>query len=526
MEHAATPGPYPTPGSIPSTGRVIEAGKLPPWEEVTELPAPPSYSLKNAVRVAGAGAIVLGGAIGSGEWLIGPAVTAQFTAALLWVATISILLQWVFNEEACRYTLYTGEPIFSGFMRTKPGAAFWGWFYSVLGFIQLGWPGWAAAAATAIVAALIGGTPGPEHAGQVLFWGYVTFFASLVLLLLGRKVEQALEYAEWFMVIWIIAALLFLGLFFTSLSTWITVITGFLGGGLYYIRSPQTGELMGLIPSGADWLILAGFAAYAGAGGLGNCTITNWVRDKGMGMGSQIGYIPAAVGGGEVKLEASGKVFEPTPENASRFREWMKYIRFDQGWVFTLGCFIGMGLPALLTVQFIPPGTQVGGMAVAVRQAEGISAAFGGLSSTLGLVLWYLTLLTGFWILYSTQLNIMDLFPRTVTDILWTSNPGVRSWAKGDVRRIYYSALGVFVVWGCIAINLAQPFILIILGAFMAGLLMSIYGVHVWYVNRKFLPKEIQAPAWRQWTLLLFSAFFGFFTLIVILNRVFGLKIG
>jgi hypothetical protein len=368
--------------------------------------------------------------------------------------------------------------------------------------------------------------PGPEHAGMVLFWGYVTFFASLALLLLGKKVEQALEYAEWFMVIWIILALLFLGIFFTSASTWLTVLSGFVGGGLYYIRSPQTGELMGLIPSGADWLILAGFAAYAGAGGLGNCTVTNWTRDKGIGMGSQVGYIPAAVGGRQVELSPTGKVFEPTPENVSKFREWMKYVRFDQGWVFTLGCFIGMGLPALLTVEFIAPGTAIGGMAVAVRQAEGISAAFGGLGSGLGLALWYGTLLTGFWILYSTQLNIMDLFPRTVTDMLWTSNPGVRRWAKGDVRKVYYSSLIVFVAWGCIAINLAQPFILIILGAFMAGLLMSIYGIHVWYVNRTFLPKEIQAPAWRQVTLFLFSGFFGFFTLVVILNRVFGINFG
>jgi hypothetical protein len=506
-------------------GRRIEAGGLPPWE-YAELPAPPPYTLKNAFRVAGAGAIILGGAIGSGEWLIGPAVTAQFTAALLWVATVSILLQWVFNEECCRYTIYTGEPIMSGFMRTKPGAPFWGWLYSILGFLQLGWPGWAAAAATGIVAAIIGGVPGPEHAGMVLFWGYVTFFASLILLLLGKKVEQALEYAEWFMVIWIIAALLLLGVLFTSAQTWLTVITGFLAGGLYYIRNPQTGELMGLIPQGADWLILAGFAAYAGAGGLGNCTVTNWVRDKGMGMGSQVGYIPAAVGGRQVELAASGKVFDPTPENVNQFKEWMKYIRFDQGWVFTLGCFLGMGLPALLTVQFIAPGTEIGGMAVAVRQAEGIANAFGGLGTALGTFLWYLTLLTGFWILYSTQLNIMDLFPRTVTDMLWTSNPKVREWSGGDVRKIYYTALVIFVIWGCIAINLAQPFILIILGAFMAGLEMAIYGVHLFIVNRRFLPKEIQAPMWKQAMLLLFSLFFGFFTLVVILNRVFGLKIG
>jgi uncharacterized protein YhhL (DUF1145 family) len=135
-------------------------------------------------------------------------------------------------------------------------------------------------------------------------------------------------------------------------------------------------------------------------------------------------------------------------------------------------------------------------------------------------------LLTGFWILYSTQLGIMDLLPRTVTDILWTSNPSVRRLAKGDVRRIYYATLIVFVVWECIAINLTNPFILILLDAFVAGLMMSIYGVQVWYVTRKFLPKELQPPIWRQAALLLFSAFFGFFTIVVILQRVFGIKIG
>src|SRR5207249_4275147 len=197
------------------------------------------YTVKNALRVTGAGAIILGISIGSGEWLIGPAVTAQFTAALLWVATVSILLQWVFNEEASRYTLYTGEPIMSGFMRTKPGPAFWGWVYSVLGFLQLGWPGWAAAAATAIVAAIIGGVPGPQHAGQVLFWGYVTFLASLALFLLGRKVQQALEYAEWAMVIWILGFLIIVCVSFVSWHTWVTVIAGFAGGGAYYIKSPS-----------------------------------------------------------------------------------------------------------------------------------------------------------------------------------------------------------------------------------------------------------------------------------------------
>src|SRR5262245_19268083 len=57
--------------SAPSsaTGRVA-AGGLPAWE-VADLPAPPAYSFRNGLRVAGAGAIILGLSIGSGEWLIG-----------------------------------------------------------------------------------------------------------------------------------------------------------------------------------------------------------------------------------------------------------------------------------------------------------------------------------------------------------------------------------------------------------------------------------------------------------------------
>jgi hypothetical protein len=57
-------------------GQGVEAGSLPPWG-VGDLPAPPTYTLKNAFRVTGAGAIILGISIGSGEWLIGPAVTAR-----------------------------------------------------------------------------------------------------------------------------------------------------------------------------------------------------------------------------------------------------------------------------------------------------------------------------------------------------------------------------------------------------------------------------------------------------------------
>ncbi len=50
---------------------------------VTDLPAPPPLTLRNVLRIIGPSAIVLGVAIGSGEWLIGPSVTVQYGPALL-----------------------------------------------------------------------------------------------------------------------------------------------------------------------------------------------------------------------------------------------------------------------------------------------------------------------------------------------------------------------------------------------------------------------------------------------------------
>src|ERR1043166_8014623 len=97
----------PAPEDLP-----VDPGQLPPWGQI-ELPAPPPFTLRNALKLIGPGAIALGVSIGSGEGLLGPAVTAKYGAALLWVASASILLQMILNQEMIRYTVATGEPIFT-----------------------------------------------------------------------------------------------------------------------------------------------------------------------------------------------------------------------------------------------------------------------------------------------------------------------------------------------------------------------------------------------------------------------------
>jgi Mn2+/Fe2+ NRAMP family transporter len=100
--------------------------------------------------VVGPGIIVLGASIGSGEFLLGPAAFVRHGLSILWVTLAAIILQTIFNLELMRYTLATGEPIFTGFMRTRPSSTLWAWVYAILYFLQVGWPAWAGTAAGAI----------------------------------------------------------------------------------------------------------------------------------------------------------------------------------------------------------------------------------------------------------------------------------------------------------------------------------------------------------------------------------------
>lgn len=102
--------------------------------------------------------------------------------------------------------------------------------------------------------------------------------------------------------------------------------------------------------------------------------------------------------------------------------------------VFGVGSLAGMALTAALTLQFVPAGTATGGWAVANMQAEAIAAVHGR-------VFWYLTVVCGFWVLFSTQLGVVDGVPRSATDVLWSGSPAVRRWSGGDVRKVYYTAL-------------------------------------------------------------------------------------
>src|SRR5688500_9184677 len=64
-----------------------QSGEMPPWTE-GELPEPPNIK-RGVLAILGPGLMMAGAAIGGGEWLMGPKVTAQYGGMIMWLALAS-----------------------------------------------------------------------------------------------------------------------------------------------------------------------------------------------------------------------------------------------------------------------------------------------------------------------------------------------------------------------------------------------------------------------------------------------------
>jgi hypothetical protein len=89
-----------------------------------------------------------------------------------------------------------------------------------------------------------------------------------------------------------------------------------------------------------------------------------------------------------------------------------------------------------------------------------------------------------------------------------------RGMATHNVYKVYYLIVGIYVTWCCIALQLAQPLQMIIISANIGGFLLVVTALHTWYVNRRFLPKELRAGALKQATLWACAVWYLLMTLL------------
>jgi hypothetical protein len=324
--------------------------------------------------------------------------------------------------------------------------------------------------------------PDASDQGTLAAVGGALVAAVVLILSFGGTVERMLESFAWTMLAVVFVFLIAVNVAVVPAAHWWETLLGFF-------------RFSGL-PRPIDWVLLGALAATAGSGGMGNLTVSNWIRDKGFGMGSLVGAIPSAVGGHAVPLSRVGTVFVAEGENLARWRQWLRYVHADQVWVWAVFCFVGMYLNVNL-----PAGTDLQGLAAGAYQAEHLRRIWPPL--------WFLTLFNGFWILFKTQLGNTDVLVRTVADAAWMASPATGS--RYSIRTVYYAVLVAFSLWAVVALRLASPFQLFKVLANMAGVVLAIAGVQVFLVNRRFLPRALRPGAWREGALLLCSAFYAFF---------------
>ncbi len=128
--------------------------------------------------------------------------------------------------------------------------------------------------------------------------------------------------------------------------------------------------------AGLSMTALLGALAFAGVGGTLNLGQSNYVKDKGYGMGRYIGRITSPITGQEEPVAEIGYHFRPTPENLARWRQWWKAAGWEHFLTFFLTCLVCIVLLTLICYSvFYQPDGQLRAAPVNTKAA---SASFGG----------------------------------------------------------------------------------------------------------------------------------------------------
>ena len=510
-----------------STGKVngnfeapwLGSKRIPRWN-TGSLPQPPRFMMRHWFALLGPALLMGGSSIGGGEWLMGPAVTARYGGALMWLATISILAQVLYNIEISRYTLYTGEPIFTGKFRTLPGPRFWLIVYLLLDFGSV-FPYLAANAATPLAAVLLGGEL-PDPNNDMHWWllrilGYLIFLLALVPLVIGGKIYNALKRIMTFKMFAVLGFLVIVAIFHSDANTWREIFVGFFRFGTMPSGGSQTVNILRSLFAGNGFPqldfstipMLAAFAAIAGSGGLSNAAVSNYTRDQGWGMGKHVGAIPSVIGGHDLSLSHVGTVFSVSDGSMQRWHHWFDYVKRDQWVIWVPACFLGVALPSMLSLQFLPRGTEASDWVAAGMTSDGVrqhvSAAWG---PGAGELFWYLTMLCGFLVLGPTMATSADGVIRRWVDVVWTANARLRQLDPRNIRWLYFGVLAGYAAFGLIMLSVAPPLQLLKTAANLFNYSLGFSCFHTLVVNTTLLPPELRPGLWTRLGLGFSGVFF------------------
>jgi hypothetical protein len=452
--------------------------------EVRPLPEPP----RSTWRIIGPGVIAAGVGLASGEFILFPYIASQVGLVFVWAALVGLATQFFLNMEIERYTLATGETALTGFSRFW---RHWGLVFAVMTYFANLWPGWATSSAT-LVTYLWG--------GEVRWVAIGMLVAIALILTLAPVVYTALERAEMLKVAAVFVLLVVGALFAISADAWRDL--------------PQVVTNAGVPVSELGFALLLGALAFAGAGGGQNLVQSNWIRDKGFGMGRYVPRIASPVTGQPEAAPSTGFVFETSEENLSRWRSWWRFANREQLYTFVLITFLSILFTSLLsysTVFGLPDlPDDIGFIRV---QGEQLSATVG---PWFGVFFWFI----GAFALFAAALGIVDYTSRLAADVLKTSY-----MRRAKESTIYFVLVWGLVLIGCVVLlaGISQPIVLLVISACVGGAMMVIYSALLIVLNRKVLPAEIGITTGRTAALVWSFLLFGVLSVLTIVDQVGGL---
>jgi hypothetical protein len=481
---APTPTEYPLGVSRPPLG----VADLPEPEEVFSVRR---LGVVQIIQfVIGPSLIALGISIGSGEWLLGPDAVGEFGfVGVGWVITVSAILQTFYNVECSRYVMATGEVPIVGFGRVPPGWKFWVPFSLFAFYFAFIFGGWAAGAGQGLFALITGRLHEPDEIEWVRLLAIGLLLVVFLITALARKVSRTLELTNWVLIGALLTVLVVVCVAIVPWSMWWEGVRG-----LVTPARPPEGITASVLGG------LAGFTALAS--GL-NWYAMNHYRDKGYGMGYRVGFI-SGMRGGKQELLPVGATFPDTPENRTRWRRWYGLLKIDLWLVFFCGAMIGMLLPTILMAHVVATSGEAPTEAnVPTFTAEQLGAQYGS-------GMFYLMLVVGVLVLFSTQLGIFEALVRNFTDAAHAVSPRLRRILEGDPRKFYYPYMLVLIVVIGAALHLALPTELVRISANMSNFGALMFPFVLMYLNSR-LPRPARPRPWHYVILVLNVVFFGFF---------------
>jgi hypothetical protein len=460
--------------------------------ETLRLELPKAPPLK---QILGPSFIILGLGLGSGEIILWPFLSSNYGLGIIWGAVIGITLQFFMNMEIERYALVHGESVFAGFSKKLKSLT---WWFVLSTFIPWVWPG-IAATSSAILSNLLG------IQNSALFSVGLLLLIGLILSL-GPTLYKTVENFQKILISIGIPIILVLTFLVSTKSGWVSLSKGIIG----------TGDGYTFLPAGISIASFLGALAYAGAGGNLNLAQSQYIREKGYGMGKFSGKIRSLLTGKGKQENVSlyGSTFECTAENVSEFKKWWKIINLEHLVIFWFAGLITILMLALLsyTTTYSPGALQqASNINFLFKEAESLSISLAPLAGFAFLAITSL-------MLFGTQLTVLDATSRIISEnVVLSLSPKL---SEKNLPKIYYLILWGQVLTGALILLLgfSQPLQLVTISAVLNAFTMFVHvGLTLW-LNLTELERPLKPTVFRILAMAIAFIFYGGFSAYTIIS--------